>query len=158
MNVYYQWKMSLVQVSDYTCLFYSFLVSKIKYHFVCTCFLKKKKTKKLCLVCKDISSAGTNLFCSRSRPFETAQRTAGSSGIYWDNCCLLLFVTVLISKLKANTLNYFLREQKSSQSRMFTYPTFHALMQNQTLLVGNVCLVFPHMSTWLADECCDGSL
>lgn len=43
MNVYYQWKMSLVQVSDYTCLFYSFLVSKIKYHFVCTCFLKKKQ-------------------------------------------------------------------------------------------------------------------
>lgn len=48
MNVYYQWKMILVQVSDYTCLFYSFLVSKIKYHFVCTCFLKKKnKTKTL---------------------------------------------------------------------------------------------------------------
>lgn len=43
MNVYYQWKMSLVQVSDYTCLVYSFLVSKIKYHFVCTCFFKKKK-------------------------------------------------------------------------------------------------------------------
>lgn len=43
MNVYYQWKMILVQVSDYTCLFYSFLVSKIKYHFVCTCFLKKKQ-------------------------------------------------------------------------------------------------------------------
>lgn len=47
MNVYYQWKMILVQVSDYTCLFYSFLVSKIKYHFVCTCFLKKKKKKTL---------------------------------------------------------------------------------------------------------------
>lgn len=78
MNVYYQWKMILVQVSDYTYLFYSFLVSKIKYHFVCTCFLKKQK---LCLVCKDISSAGTNLFCSRSRPFETARRTAGSLGI-----------------------------------------------------------------------------
>lgn len=46
MNVYYQWKMILVQVSDYTCLFYSFLVSKIKYHFVFTCFLKKKKLKK----------------------------------------------------------------------------------------------------------------
>lgn len=46
MNVYYQWKMILVQVSDYTCLFYSFLVSKIKYHFVCTCFLKKKKKRK----------------------------------------------------------------------------------------------------------------
>lgn len=45
MNVYYQWKMILVQVSDYTCLFYSFLVSKIKYHFVCTCFLKKKQKK-----------------------------------------------------------------------------------------------------------------
>lgn len=47
MNVYYQWKMILVQVSDYTCLFYSFLVSKIKYHFVCTCFLKKKQKKTL---------------------------------------------------------------------------------------------------------------
>lgn len=81
MNVYYQWKMILVQVSDYTYLFYSFLVSKIKYHFVCTRFLKNKTKNKLCLVCKDISSAGTNLFCSRSRPFETARRTAGSSGI-----------------------------------------------------------------------------
>lgn len=47
MNVYYQWKMILVQVSDYTCLFYSFLVSKIKYHFVCTCFLKNKTKKTL---------------------------------------------------------------------------------------------------------------
>lgn len=46
MNVYYQWKMILVQVSDYTCLFYSFLVSKIKYHFVCTCFFLKKNKKK----------------------------------------------------------------------------------------------------------------
>lgn len=43
MNVYYQWKMILVQVSDYTCLFYSFLVSKIKYHFVYVLFKKKKK-------------------------------------------------------------------------------------------------------------------
>lgn len=42
MNVYYQWKMILVQVSDYTYLFYSFLVSKIKYHFVFTCFFEKK--------------------------------------------------------------------------------------------------------------------
>lgn len=152
MNVYYQWKMILVQVSDYTYLFYSFLVSKIKYHFVFTCFFEKNKKKKTL-----VFLAGTNLLCGRSRPFETARRTAGSSGICWDNCCLLLFVTVLISKLKANTLNYFLREQKSSQSaRMFTYPT--ALMQNQTLVVGNVCLVFPHMSSWLADECCDGSL
>lgn len=45
MNVYYQWKMILVQVSDYTYLFYSFLVSKIKYHFVFTCFFEKKQNK-----------------------------------------------------------------------------------------------------------------
>lgn len=38
MNVYYQWKMILVQISAYAYLFYSFLVSKIKYHFVYVLF------------------------------------------------------------------------------------------------------------------------
>lgn len=37
--------MILVQVSDYTYPFYSFLVSKIKYYFVFTCFFEKKQKK-----------------------------------------------------------------------------------------------------------------
>lgn len=47
MNAYYQWKMIFVQVNDYTYLFYSFLVSKIKYHFVYVLFLKKQNKKTL---------------------------------------------------------------------------------------------------------------